>query len=81
MFRNCEGMPFYFQATVINDFMWTALSIGGKGIHFKSEQTPKIYDPMSTIVYGYASCTGLLVHTMGGVGVFICLYLHLALTF
>jgi hypothetical protein len=76
-------MPFYFQATVINDFMWTALSIGGKGIHFKSEQTPKIYDPMSTIVYGYASCTGLLVHAMGGEGrrVFIRLYLHLTLTF
>jgi len=28
---------------------------------FKSSQTPLIYDPMSTLVFGYASCTGVSI--------------------
>jgi transglutaminase-like putative cysteine protease len=28
---------------------------------FKSSQTPLIYDPMSTLAYGYASCTGVSI--------------------
>merc|ERR1712072_1226485 len=42
------------------------------GIKFKGEQTPLIYDPMSVIDYGYASCTGLsilLVDALRSVGV------------
>ena len=30
-------------------------------IYFKSGQTPLIYDPMSIIAYGYASCTGVSI--------------------
>ena len=32
-----------------------------KPIFFKSGQTPLIFDPMSTIGYGYASCTGISI--------------------
>lgn len=32
-----------------------------KPIYFKSGQTPLIFDPMSTIAYGYASCTGISI--------------------
>jgi hypothetical protein len=48
-------------ATTINDGMWTALSLHSKAIVFKSEQTPAIFDPMSTIVFGFASCTGISI--------------------
>jgi hypothetical protein len=48
-------------AVIINDLMWVALSSNGNAIKFKSEQTPLIFDPMSTIVYGYASCTGISI--------------------
>ena len=30
----------------------------GHNVTFKSSQTPLIFDPMSTLVFGYASCTG-----------------------
>ena len=42
---------------VINTHLWQE-SYLGNNVEFKSSQTPLIYDPMSTIVYGYASCTG-----------------------
>ena len=48
-------------ATIVNAHMWHVLGRNGSSIHFKSEQTPLIYDPMSTIVYGYASCTGVSI--------------------
>ena len=32
-----------------------------KPIYFKSSQTPLIFDPMSIIAYGYASCTGVSI--------------------
>merc|ERR1712159_325368 len=36
-------------ATLVNDHMWSMLSLDGTSIKFKSEQTPLIYDPMSTM--------------------------------
>jgi len=50
--------------------VWTALS--KQKIYFKSSQTPLIYDPMSVIAFGYASCTGvsvMLVDALRAVGV------------
>ena len=29
------------------------------GVHFHSGQTPLIFDPVSTVAFGYASCTGV----------------------
>ena len=42
---------------VINDNLWQRHYLGNDVV-FKSSQTPLIYDPMSTIVFGFASCTG-----------------------
>jgi len=39
----------------------TTTSFQIQPIYFKSGQTPLIYDPMSIISYGYASCTGLSI--------------------
>jgi len=57
--------------TILNDKLWSVLRPQGE-IKFKGEQTPLIYDPMSVIDYGYASCTGLsilLVDALRSVGV------------
>ena len=43
----------------VNSGLWFGLL--GKNITFRSSQTPLIFDPMSTIVFGYASCTGLSI--------------------
>ena len=43
-----------------------------KTIVFVASQTPLIYDPMSTIVFGYSSCTGLsifLVDALRSIGI------------
>eukprot|EP00927_Polykrikos_kofoidii_P069015 TRINITY_DN6440_c0_g1_i1.p1 TRINITY_DN6440_c0_g1~~TRINITY_DN6440_c0_g1_i1.p1 ORF type:complete len:421 (+),score=27.54 TRINITY_DN6440_c0_g1_i1:96-1358(+) len=50
-------------ATRINEFMWRVLGpiSSSTSIVFKSEQTPKIFDPLSTLLFGYASCTGISV--------------------
>jgi len=45
---------------VINTHLWSKQYLGNDVV-FKSSQTPLIYDPMSTIVYGYASCTGVSI--------------------
>jgi len=47
----------------IDQNMWRMFNInpGAKSIFFKSGQTPLIYDPMSIIAFGYASCTGLSI--------------------
>ena len=37
--------------------MWVKAYLGNDVV-FKSSQTPLIYDPMSAIVFGFASCTG-----------------------
>ena len=46
--------------TLINSQLWSSGLLGNE-VTFKSSQTPLIYDPMSTIVFGYASCTGVSV--------------------
>jgi len=57
--------------SILNDQLWSVLRPQGE-IKFKSDQTPLIYDPMSVIDYGFASCTGLsimLVDALRSVGV------------
>lgn len=44
----------------INQNLWDKFYTR-KPIYFESGQTPLIYDPMSIIAYGYASCTGLSI--------------------
>jgi len=46
--------------SVINSQLWSS-GLLGNTITFKSSQTPLIYDPMSTIVFGFASCTGVSI--------------------
>jgi len=56
---------------ILNRQLWSALRPWGP-IVFKSQQTPLIYDPMSTLAYGFASCTGIsivLVDALRSVGV------------
>ena len=56
---------------VVNTNLWVRHYLGNDVV-FKSSQTPLIYDPMSTLVYGYASCTGvsiLLADALRGAGV------------
>ena len=51
-------------ATLVNAKVWSvlgALTAGGKPIVFRSEQTPLIFDPLSTLLFGYASCTGISI--------------------
>mmetsp|Transcript_19852 Transcript_19852/g.39733 ORF Transcript_19852/g.39733 Transcript_19852/m.39733 type:complete len:324 (-) Transcript_19852:73-1044(-) len=48
--------------TLINSNLWHVETSGlVNNITFKSSQTPLIYDPMSTLVFGYASCTGVSI--------------------
>ena len=43
----------------VNTHLWTKLARHeDEPIYFKSSQTPLIFDPMSIIAFGYASCTG-----------------------
>jgi len=47
---------------VINTNLWKALARREDDcIVFQSGQTPLIFDPMSVIAFGYASCTGLAI--------------------
>ena len=47
----------------LNDKIWNAAASYSKSdsIQFKHGQTPLIYDPMSILLFGYASCTGLSI--------------------
>ena len=61
-------------AMTLNAELWTALGklTGKASIEFRGEQTPLIYDPLSTILFGYASCTGIsltLVDALRTIGV------------
>jgi hypothetical protein len=48
--------------TSISKNLWSALSSDPtKPIHFVAGQTPLIFDPMSVIAYGFASCTGMSI--------------------
>jgi hypothetical protein len=63
----------------VNDRLWGAFSNmihhpdpEQKEIQFKSGQTPLIYDPMSILLFGYASCTGIsifLINALRTVGI------------
>lgn len=59
--------------TWVNTHLWTKLARNvQQPIYFKSSQTPLIFDPMSTIAFGYASCTGtsiLLCNALRSVGI------------
>jgi hypothetical protein len=44
----------------LNQNMWDKFNTK-KPIYFQSGQTPLIYDPMSIMAFGYASCTGLSI--------------------
>ncbi len=47
---------------LISKEIWSALSPDPtKPIHFVAGQTPLIFDPMSVVAYGYASCTGMSI--------------------
>ena len=55
---------------LVNANIWSAFF--NQTIVFKSSQTPLIYDPMSTIVNGFASCTGVsivFINALRAVGV------------
>jgi hypothetical protein len=44
---------------LVNTKIWSLMGRDSKEpIVFKASQTPRIYDPLSVIAYGYASCTG-----------------------
>ncbi|GMH75981.1 hypothetical protein TrLO_g7211 [Triparma laevis f. longispina] len=46
----------------ISSQMWHTETTGlVNNVTFKSSQTPLICDPMSTLIYGYASCTGVSI--------------------
>ncbi len=47
----------------LNDQIWTiaAKYSNSESITFRHGQTPLIYDPMSVLIFGYASCTGLSI--------------------
>lgn len=56
----------------LNEHLWTILGPDGRTITFVSGQTPRLFDPMSVLVYGYASCTGislLFVNALRTVGI------------
>ena len=56
----------------VNSQMWTVLGGADGPIWFKSQSTPLVFDPMSVMTYGYASCTGvslLFVAALKSVGV------------
>jgi len=54
----------------VNDMIWSGAF--GNTVVFKSSQTPLIFDPMTIIVFGYASCTGVsifLIDALRSIGV------------
>ena len=57
---------------LINTRLWSTLGRPDKPIVFKAGLTPKIYDPLSVIAFGYSSCTGLaitLISALRSVGI------------
>ena len=46
-------------ALIVNKGLWGGAL--GRSIVFKGGQTPLIYDPMSVMIFGYASCTGVSI--------------------
>jgi Transglutaminase-like superfamily len=57
---------------LLNTHAWPLISLNNQTIHFVASQTPLIFDPMSILVFGYASYTGLailLVHLLRAAGI------------
>jgi len=51
-----------YIAIFLHSNIWKILAPkNSDSIVFKSSQTPLIYDPMSTMLFGYASCTGMSI--------------------
>jgi hypothetical protein len=53
-------------ALAVNQQVWSWLAVNvtgrpGSTIRFQPEQTPMIFDPLSVILFGYASCTGISI--------------------
>jgi hypothetical protein len=50
-------------ATLVNGKLWPALGglTGRKTIVFQGDQTPLVFDSLSTILFGSASCTGISI--------------------
>ena len=50
-------------ALAVNAHLWTVLGnmTGKSTITFKAGSTPLVYDPLSTILFGHASCTGVSI--------------------
>lgn len=59
--QDLDKMTISDVALLINSKLWSGNPVIGKTIVFKSSQTPLIYDPMSTLAFGYASCTGVSI--------------------
>ena len=59
--QDLDKMTISDAALLINSKLWSGNPVLGKTIVFKSSQTPLIYDPMSTLAFGYASCTGVSI--------------------
>ena len=68
-----NGMDIAAVVHAVNANMWKLLAPAGTdSIVFKAGQTPLIFDPMSIMTFGYASCTGcsiLLVNALRTLGV------------
>jgi hypothetical protein len=63
-FASTASLP--AAATLINDQMWGAEVLGrfhggDAPIRFQSDSTPVVFDPMSTMLFGFASCTGVSI--------------------
>lgn len=57
---------------IVNTRLWATLGRPSKPIVFQAGLTPRIYDPLSVVAYGYSSCTGLailLVAALRAVGI------------
>lgn len=67
----CSSGSFHSSPVSVRARAWVCVCLQD-AIVFKSSQTPLIYDPMSVLQFGYASCTGvsvLLVDALRSVGV------------
>jgi hypothetical protein len=60
LFSSTPASSISSAVQTVNANLWSGLLLG-RTVVFKSSQTPLIYDPMSTLAYGYASCTGVSV--------------------
>ena len=72
LYQNRDATNVSSVVTWVNTVLWTKLGRPGKSIYFKPSQTPLIFDTMSTIAFGYASCTGtsiLFTNALRSIGI------------